>query len=159
MRERISFRPETSDDEEFLYRLYASTREPEMRIVPWTAEQKEEFLRMQFRAQTFHYRNHYSGATFAILLLDGDPVGRLYLHQQPGDLRIMDIALVPEHRGEGIGTMLLREIMERAASAGDSVSIHVEQQNPARRLYERLGFRAVAENGVYLLMKWHPAAR
>jgi ribosomal protein S18 acetylase RimI-like enzyme len=157
MRERITFRPETDDDAEFLYRLYASTREQEMRMVDWSDEQKETFLRSQFSAQTQHYRGNYIEAEYSIILVDGQPAGRLYLHQDPGDLRIMDIALAPEHRGSGIGSMLMGEILERAAAAGDIVSIHVEQFNPALRLYERLGFKPVETNGVYYLMHWRSA--
>jgi ribosomal protein S18 acetylase RimI-like enzyme len=158
MRERISFRPETDDDREFLYRLYVSTREQEMRMVPWPDEQKSSFLRMQFNAQTTHYKKNYTDADYSIILVDGKPAGRLYLHQQTRDLRIMDIVLAPEWRGSGIGTMLLREIMDRAGTAGDSVSIHVERDNPAMRLYERLGFRPVNEYGVYYLMEWRLAS-
>jgi ribosomal protein S18 acetylase RimI-like enzyme len=156
MRDRISFRPETAEDSEFLYRLYASSREQEMQVVPWTDEQKEEFLRSQFNAQTLHYKKNYTEADYSIILLDGQPAGRLYLHQEPTDIRIMDIIVAPEHRRSGIGTMLLQEILERARAAGHSVSIHVEQYNPALHLYERLGFRNTDTNGVYNLMEWRP---
>lgn len=156
MTDNITFRPETSDDESFLYRLFVSTREQEMRMVPWPDEQKVAFLRMQFDAQTLHYHKNYSGAEYSIILCNGTPAGRLYLHQQPRDLRIMDIVLAPEYRGSGIGTRLLREILDRAAAAGHSVSIHVEQENPALRLYERLGFRSIGTNGVYFLMECQP---
>jgi ribosomal protein S18 acetylase RimI-like enzyme len=156
MRDRISFRPETAEDAEFLYRLYASSREQEMQVVAWTDEQKEEFLRSQFNAQTLHYKKNYTEADYSIILLDGKPAGRLYLHQEPADIRIMDIIVAPEHRRSGIGTMLLQEILERARAAGHSVSIHVEQYNPALHLYERLGFQAIDTNGVYNLMEWRP---
>jgi ribosomal protein S18 acetylase RimI-like enzyme len=156
MRDRISFRPETAEDTEFLYRLYASTRELEMQVVPWTEEQKEQFVRSQFQAQMFHYKQNYTVADYSIILLDGEPAGRLYLHQEPDDIRIMDIVVAPEHRGSGIGTILLQEILDRARAAGHSVSIHVEQYNPALRLYERLGFRSIDTNGVYNLMEWRP---
>jgi len=151
---QIAFRPETDNDREFLFRLYAGTREEEMKLVDWSDEQKEAFLRQQFEAQTAHYRKNYIGAEYAIILREGVPVGRLYLHQSPGDLRIMDIVLMPEHRGSGIGGALLREIMARAGAKGDAVSIHVEQFNPALRLYERLGFRRIGEHGVYYLLEW-----
>lgn len=156
MRDRISFRPETDQDAEFLYRLYASSREQEMQVVPWTDEQKEEFLRSQFQAQTLHYKKNYTEADYSIILLDGQAAGRLYLHQEPNDIRIMDIIVAPEHRRSGIGTMLLQEILDRARAAGHSVSIHVEQYNPALHLYERLGFRIIDTNGVYNLMEWRP---
>jgi ribosomal protein S18 acetylase RimI-like enzyme len=157
MRERVTFRPETEDDAEFLYGIYANTRDQEMRMVDWPDQQKEEFLRSQFRAQTLHYKQNYISADYSIILVDGQPAGRLYLHQDPGDLRIMEISLTPQYRGTGIGTMLLREIMDRAATAGNIVSIHVEQFNPALRLYERLGFKAVDTNGVYYLLQWRGA--
>ena len=156
MRDRIAFRPERPEDEPFLYRLYVSTREQEMRYVDWPDEQKVAFLRQQFGAQTYHYKTHYADADYSIILFDGAPAGRLYLNHKPADVRIMDILLAPEHRGSGIGTVLLREILEKAAAAGQSVSIHVEQDNPALRLYERLGFRQIDTFGVYLLMEWKP---
>lgn len=156
MRDRITFRPERPEDEPFLYRLYVSTREPEMRYVDWSPEQKTTFLRQQFGAQTLHYKTQYADADYSIILFDGTPAGRLYLHRRSGDLRIMDILLAPEHRGSGIGTILLEEILQKAAAEGSSVSIHVEQDNPALRLYQRLGFRQIDTFGVYLLMEWKP---
>ena len=156
-RARITFRPESADDAEFLFRLYASTRQSEMEMVPWSAEAKETFLRQQFEAQTDHYQKNYDGAEYSIILLDGRPIGRLYLHQTSGDLRIVDIALVPDVRGQGIGAMLLREILDRAAAEGNIVSIHVEQFNPALHLYERLGFTKVSAYGVYFLLEWRAA--
>lgn len=156
MNHQITLRPETGNDRELLFRLYAGTREEELKAVDWSDAQKEAFLRSQFEAQTAHYRKNYVGAQYSIILLDGVPVGRLYLHQSPGDLRIMDIALVPEARGGGIGGGLLRGILDRAGAKGDAVSIHVEQFNPALRLYERLGFRRVGEHGVYYLLEWRP---
>lgn len=157
--DRIAFRPETADDEAFLYRLYVSTREPEMRMVDWPNEQKIAFLRQQFQAQTAHYKQHYNGADFSIVLHDGKPAGRLYIHHNKNDVRIMDILLAPEYRGTGIGTLLLQDILERAAAEGHSVSIHVEQENPALRLYERLGFHQIGTFGVYYLMEWKQGAQ
>lgn len=157
MGEAITFRPETDEDVEFLYRLYASTREEELSVVAWTPDQKEVFLRQQFNAQRSHYLEHYSSAQYSIVLEDGDAVGRLYLNRLPGDIRIMDIALIPEARGRGIGERLLRDILEEGGSAGKSVSIHVEAFNPALRLYERMGFRQIDTYGPYLLLEWKPA--
>src|SRR5690348_16787850 len=91
-----SLRPVTSDDAEFLYRVYASTREEELSAVPWPPEQKEAFLRMQFSAQDKHYRAHYAGATYDVILVDGVPAGRLYVYRTPREIRVMDIALLPE---------------------------------------------------------------
>ncbi|MCU1349273.1 MAG: acetyltransferase, partial [Acidobacteria bacterium] len=85
---------------------------------------------------------------------DGLPIGRLYLNYLPDDLRIVDIALAPEARGQRVGGTILEQLLADAVASGRGVSIHVEMQNPALRLYERLGFRPVDQNGVYLLMRW-----
>ena len=86
--------------------------------------------------------------------VDGEAAGRLYVHRGTDDIRIMDIALAPAFRGRGIGTGLLRELMAEAGASGRSLSIHVELNNPARRLYDRLGFVPAGEHGVYVLMRW-----
>jgi ribosomal protein S18 acetylase RimI-like enzyme len=89
-------------------------------------------------------------------LLNDEPVGRLYLHRRQDEIRIIDIALLTEHRGKGIGSLLMLDILEEATQAALPVRIHVERNNPALRLYQRLGFRAIADQGVYWLMEWHP---
>lgn len=156
----IQLRPITETDEAFLSDLYASTRTEELAPVPWTEEQKRAFLEMQFRAQAIHYRTHYSSAQFLIIEKEGQPIGRLYVDHRPDDIRIVDIALLPRHRGSGIGTLLLRNILDEAESSGRSVSIHVEHFNPAMSLYDRLGFRRIDSHGVYHLMEWRaPALR
>ena len=156
IRSRIAFRPETAKDAAFVLRLYASTRDAEMKMVPWSEQEKEIFVRQQFEAQAAHYREHYHDADFNIITLDSRPIGRLYLHVHENDLRIIDITLAPEMRGQGIGAMLLGELLERAAGDGRTVSIHVEQFNPALHLYRRLGFSKVSSYGVYDLMEWRP---
>jgi len=151
-------RPQTADDTEFLADLYASLREEELRPVPWSDEQKRTFCRLQFDAQSEHYRTHYSKAEFWIIQRGGERLGRFYLHDSGDDLRIVDIALIPSARGAGLGGAILRQLLEEAAARGSGVSIHVERFNPALRLYERLGFREVDTNGVYLLMRWNEGA-
>jgi ribosomal protein S18 acetylase RimI-like enzyme len=144
------------DDTELLYRVYASTRDEELGGVPWTAEQKEDFLRMQFRAQDQHYRLHYRGARFDLILVGGAAVGRLYVYRTSTEIRIMDIALLPRFRRRGIGERVLRDLFAEADADGTLVSIHVEVNNPARRLYERVGFQAVDDgeaSPVYILME------
>lgn len=144
-------------DAEFLFAVYASTRTEELAQVGWTDTQRESFLRMQFDAQRRCYEGDYPGAEFQIILVDGQPAGRLYVQRLEQEIRIMDLALLPEFRGRGIGTGLLRGILAEGSQIGQRVSIHVEIFNPARRLYERLGFRQVATHGVYLLLERAPA--
>lgn len=145
------------DDEAFPYRLYASARSEELAPLPWTEEQKEAFLKMQFDAQSRHYREHYPDADFRVIMADGKPGGRLYAARWPEEIRIVDISLLPEHRAKGIGTTLLRELVSEAEASGKPTTIHVERFNPALRLYERLGFREKEDKGVYLLMERPPA--
>jgi GNAT superfamily N-acetyltransferase len=154
----VSLRPIRQEDMEFLFRLYASTRADEMAmVVDWTDEQKEAFLRMQFQAQHAWYREHYEGAQLDLLLIDDAPAGRLYIHRREAEIRLMDIALLPEHRNGGIGSSMLRDLMAEAEVTGKPLTIHVEKYNPAMRLYERLGFKPIADRGPYDLMEWRPA--
>jgi ribosomal protein S18 acetylase RimI-like enzyme len=124
--------------------------------VPWDETQKDAFLRMQFDAQDAWWREHYVEATFDVILVDGEPAGRLYVHRGPSDIRIVDIALLPEHRGRGVGGTLVRDLLAEADAAGKSVTIHVERMNPALRLYERLGFSVAEDKGVYLFLERRP---
>jgi GNAT superfamily N-acetyltransferase len=152
----ITLRPISSSDHGFLLQLYASTREEELAQVPWSDRERDVFLRHQFDAQDHHYREHYPEASFDVVELDGVPVGRLYIARWADEIRIMELSLLPEHRGAGTGTRLVRSILDEAAREGKRTSVHVEQHNPARRLYERLGFVPIADRGVYLLMEAQP---
>jgi ribosomal protein S18 acetylase RimI-like enzyme len=152
----ITLRPAGPDDDTLLRRVYASVRADELAQVQWSDEVKDVFLRHQFDAQHAHYRENYVGASFDVIEVDGEPVGRLYVARWSDEIRIMDIALLPEHRGAGVGTALLRELLDEGAQSGKRVSIHVEMNNPALRLYERLGFAPVDQTGVYLRLEATP---
>jgi ribosomal protein S18 acetylase RimI-like enzyme len=152
----LALRPVRDDDRELLYRVYASTREEELALTDWDAEHKAAFLRQQFDAQDAYYRENYPGAEWSVVLRDGAPAGRLYVHRRPAEIRLMEIALLPEHRNAGLGSALLERLMTEARAAGKPLTIHVEIYNPAMRLYERLGFRKVEDRGVYHLMEWSP---
>ena len=121
--------------------------------MPWDDAQKDAFLRSQFDAQDAWYRENYIGATLDVVVIDGGPAGRLYVHRGPSEIRIVDIALLLEHRGGVVGTSLLRDLIAEADAAGKSVTIHVERLNPALRLYERLGFSLAEDKGVYLFLE------
>jgi ribosomal protein S18 acetylase RimI-like enzyme len=152
----IKLRTVQPEDQEFLYRVYASSREMELAAVPWDDAQKEQFLRMQFNAQDKYYHEYYSNAAYDVVLVDGEPAGRLYVDRWAEEIRVMDIALLPQYRNTGIGSTLLRRVMDEGAQSGKKVSIHVEQFNPALRLYERLGFKGKEQRGVYYLLEWTP---
>jgi len=150
----IRLRPRRDDDRPFMAMLYASTRQQEMAMTDWTDDQKRTFLQWQFDAQTSHYDEQYEGADFLIIEQDGAPIGRLYIDRREDEIEIVDIALVPECRGSGLGSRLLHDVMREAEQGGKRVKIYVENFNPARRLYDRLGFQHVDTNGVYHIMKW-----
>jgi len=152
-------RPVRPNDQAFLLDVYSSTREQELTLVDWTDDQKRAFCEMQFAAQDTFYHQTYRDTTYEILLVDGQRAGRLYVARWPGEVRIVDIALLPAFRGRGVGSAIIRELQAEAAASGKPLRIHVEQFNPARRLYERLGFKQIQDKGVYLLMEWAAPAR
>lgn len=149
----VTLRQATEEDRDFLVGVYASTREEELALVPWGDGQREAFVRMQFDAQDTSYRAQNPHGTFDVIEVDGVPAGRLYVDRRPDDIRIVDIALLPEFRGRGIGEHLTRRVVHEAAATGRTTSIHVEIHNRAASLYTRLGFVPVAERGVYRLME------
>jgi ribosomal protein S18 acetylase RimI-like enzyme len=150
-------RPGSDADRAFLVELYGSTREEELDQIAWEPGAREAFVDQQFTAQDAHYRANYPGATLDVIEVDGVPAGRLYVHRGPSDIRIMDIALAPEFRRRGIGTELLQGLIAEADGSGRKLSIHVEMNNPARSLYDRLGFEPAGEHGVYVLMERPPS--
>jgi ribosomal protein S18 acetylase RimI-like enzyme len=152
----ISYRPFTDEDLPFVAALYASTREAEVAQTGWPVEAQRAFLAQQFEAQHRHYRQHYYDAEWLILERAGAAIGRLYLFEDATEFTIVDISLIPEARGQGIGAALLEDVCALARGKGKIVSIHVEKNNPARRLYGRLGFEVKEDLGVYDLMTWSP---
>jgi ribosomal protein S18 acetylase RimI-like enzyme len=149
----VELRDVVPADRPFLRDVYASTRWDELAPTGWTDAEKNAFLDQQFAAQDAHYTGNYEAVTYSVIVVDGFPAGRLYVARWPDEIRIVDVALLPSARGKGVGTSLLRELIDEAAAAGKRVTIHVERENPARRLYERLGFVRVEERGPYQLME------
>ena len=152
----VTVRPLRAEDGPFLRALYASTREAEMALVDWTGDQKSAFLEMQFELQHRAYLDQFRNAEFLIVQLGAQPIGRLYVDRRADEIRILDIALVPQHRGSGIGRSLLQGVLDEAAQTGQPVRLHVERFNRALRLYQRLGFSVREDNGVSLLLEWIP---
>jgi ribosomal protein S18 acetylase RimI-like enzyme len=136
--------------------VYASTREAELAQTDWPQDQIDAFVAMQFEAQHRHYRDNYTDTTYEVIVVDGEPAGRWYVGRWVEELRIVDIALLPEFRGRGIGGDLIRGLLAEGDASGRRVTIHVESENPARSLYARLGFAEKEENGPYLLLERRP---
>jgi ribosomal protein S18 acetylase RimI-like enzyme len=147
----------TAQDQAFLCEVFVSTRMEEFMRTGWEPERIQAFLQQQFQLQHEYYRRHYPEARFDIVVVNDEPVGRLYYAACPaaagGELRLIDIALLPAWRGGGIGTRLMHAVLAEAWQQGLAVSLYVESHNPVRALYRRLGFTKTAENGVYELMR------
>jgi ribosomal protein S18 acetylase RimI-like enzyme len=155
----LFLRPATSADNAFSLQVYASTRTDEMAVVPWTDEQKQAFLEMQFNAQRSSYLMNHPRAEWLIVVKDEQPIGRMIVDHSADEIALMDIALLPEHRNAGIGSKFIKELMDEAEATGKKMTLHVESYNPAFRLYTRFGFKEVREEGFYLAMEWSPKSR
>jgi len=152
----VAYRPAEDGDLPFLALVYASTRIEEVAQTGWSLDLQRQFLAHQFDAQHRHYRQHYPNAEWLVIERDGAAVGRLYIEEWPDQIRLIDIALLPDSRGAGVGGAILADVMDLATTAAKPLTIHVERHNPAMRLYLRLGFVAIDEHGVYDLMEWRP---
>ena len=153
----IELRPSSSGDEVFLRRLYGSTREHEIASLGWSTEATDLFLTMQFRAREGSYGARFPNADDRIIEIDGRAVGRLLVDRSSDPIVLVDIAVLPDVRGKGIGAGVLDRLLKDAASTGASVRLHVDTGNPARRLYERAGFRVVGRDDLRICMEWTPS--
>lgn len=149
-------RPMTDSDAPLLLALYASTRAEEVAAWGWDPQQQAAFLHMQAMIQQRAYAMQYPGATQEILLHDGVPVGQMMVHRSPQEIRLVDIALLPDCRGRGLGTAAIAELQREAAMANLPVTLSVLKSNPAQRLYARLGFVRTGENDSRYAMTWQP---
>lgn len=153
----VTLRNFTTEDEAFLYRLYATTREEELAALGWDAAQQELFLKMQFNIQHHTYIANYPQADSYIIIADGEQAGRLMLNRTSEEIFMIDLALLPEYRGAGIGSTLFKELLAEGAKTGRPVILHVLKDNVnAIRLYERLGFSICADVGMYFRMECAP---
>jgi len=155
--DEITLRPVTEADREFLVAVYAGTRAQELENVPWSREQKDAFVRMQYAAQTAHYAAEFPEATHQVICSGGVAVGRLYLARAADEFKILDVAVLPDCRRRGTGSAVVRRIQEEARGAGKPVTVYVETFNPSLRLFRDLGFRTTAEHGIQLLLRWDAA--
>jgi GNAT superfamily N-acetyltransferase len=167
----ISLRAYRPDDQDFLFQLYASTRMDEIAPFGWPAAQQEAFLRMQFNAQQRWYESAYAGSEHQIVERDGQPVGRLLVLwekaiwekamreealRDKSSAVLVDISLLKEHRGQGIGGKLVDDLIQECSRSGVTLKLQVLKTNPALRLYERLGFTRAGEDQMYIQMERRP---
>ena len=154
----ISFalRPACAGDEAFLFELYRTTRNEEIAAWGLDSSQQEIILKMQFNAQRQHYELAYEAQEHSIIMVGNRPTGRIMVFRSEHEFVLVDIALLPDARSMGIGTALIVKLLTEAEQAGKPVSLHVEKDNRARSLYERLGFEIREDTGIYFKMEWRP---
>jgi ribosomal protein S18 acetylase RimI-like enzyme len=152
----ITLRAATPEDNDFLFTLYASTREDEMAAWGWDAAQQAMFLRMQFVALQQRYLAERAASQSQIILRDDQPIGRMITFRSADEIRLADIALLTAYRGTGIGAALIGDLQAEAAEAGLPLRLHVTCDNRAARLYERLGFVVIGNTGSHFKMEWCP---
>jgi len=153
----VELRPAGPEDEAFILRLYESTRAAELALVPWETAQREMFVRLQSVAQRAHYQAEYPTAEQLLILLDGEPVGRLYVHRRETEIRLLDFSLLPESHTHAAVPQLIRQLMDDARAAGKAVTIHFQPGDLLQGLFEQLDFKPVANNGVHVLFEWRAA--
>ncbi|HEX3249730.1 MAG TPA: GNAT family N-acetyltransferase [Pyrinomonadaceae bacterium] len=152
----VTLRTVGPDDYDFLVEVYGSTRAEELALTPWTDEQRGAFIQYQFRAQQDHYLKTYPAATHDIIVSNGRPVGRLYVARLDHEIRIIDITLLPAERNAGVGSYLIKRLLDEANRTGKLTRIFVEEFNPSLRLFERLGFSPSEQQGIHVLMQKTP---
>lgn len=154
----IALRLQSPEDEQMQRDLFVQSRWAEFAQLPWDDAAKYRFLAHQSGLQQQHYTTHYKGAEFYTVLDGQEPIGRLYVDRvAPTEIRLVDIIFVEQRRGQGIGTAFILALQDLARATGKFIGLHVEENNPARRLYERLGFRDVEQRPPYIYMTWNPA--
>lgn len=149
----FTLRTQGEGDLVFLRQLFVSRRWAEACAMPgWDDQQRLAFLHSQADLQQRHYSQHYSGAAFLIIEVQGQAIGRLCINADGDNLRLVDIALLGQWQRRGIGATLLCSLAALADESGASVALSVDSFSPARRLYERHGFLALPGEGLSLQM-------
>lgn len=148
----FSLRPMLPTEAPFAYQVYASTRMEEFSLTGWSFEQLDAFLRMQFDIRARQYHENYPNAVTEVIFDNETPAGTMTTVETSNAIILVDIALLPEFRQLGIGALILRQLQKKSKK----ITLHVLRQNPAARLYARLGFITVSEDSMYQQMEWTP---
>ena len=155
----VELRPVAESDNEFLLSVYASTREDELAQVEWPEGQREMFLRWQFDLQRKEYDSRFPDGDYCVIVVDQQPAGRIWVGADEEQIRLLDIALLPEFQNRGVGTALLERLKNEAQRADKALRHMVfVLNNDADRFYERLGFKKIDDLGAYKHMEWRPTA-
>jgi GNAT superfamily N-acetyltransferase len=153
----VFFRPVTAQNRDLLLRIYASTRERELALVPWDAGQKSLFLQHQFAAQNQHYGTHFPEAEYSIVVHNGEDAGRILITRDPARIHVLEFTVLPEHRGCGIGTEIVRWLQEEARSKALPLTTYLDQLSDSQAWLEKRGFTRISDEGMHYKMQWKPS--
>jgi ribosomal protein S18 acetylase RimI-like enzyme len=152
---RLALRPVTDADEDFLVSIYAASRADELAQAQWEEGKQEAFVKWQFDLQRREYCVRFPDAEYYVIVIDDCPAGRIWIGRDDRQIRLLDIAILPEFQNRGAGTMLLRRLIDESKRAGKALRHMVfVLNNDAHRFYERLGFVVIEEFGAYKHMEW-----
>ncbi len=146
----------SAKDAAFLCSLYISTREEEVQSWGWPSQQAQDFLRMQWMLQRHAYQAQYPNANDLLIVRDGNSVGRCLIDENATRIHLIDLAILPEYRGRGIGSLILQDLQRQASEHGVPLELSVSLDNPAQALYRRFGFTETARTQTHLAMQWQP---
>ena len=152
----IQLRPVEAKDAAFIEAVYRSTREAELNLTNWSEYQKSAFISMQSTAQLTDYKTKFPGARFQVIIYNKKDAGRFYTGENETEIRLLDITLLPQFRGKGIGKHLLQRLIQRSNKVQKKISLHVMASNPALKLYLRLGFVHIKNDGFHYYMEREP---
>jgi|SRR5690349_15092813 len=151
----VQLRPVTPEDDPFLLSLYAGTRAAELAQVEWQPGQQETFVQWQFEMQRREYNVRFPDAEYDLIEVSGQPAGRIWIGRTAEEIRLLDIALLPEFQNRGIGTHLIDWLIDEAKTTGKRLRHMVfVLNNNAHRFYERFGFVEIEDIGGYKHMEW-----
>ena len=152
----LELRAAAPNDDQLLFEIYASSREIELTLTGWSAEQCAGFLQHQFLAQQTHYAKYFPAASNDIIMLAGEPVGRLWVDRTDAEINILDLIVLTAQRRQGIGGRILERLKEESTRSSLPLHISVEMGNPSLAYFQRLGFAAIKENGPHFTLEWKP---
>jgi RimJ/RimL family protein N-acetyltransferase len=151
----LTLRAVTAEDDAFLLSVYDSTRAEELDQVQWEEGQREAFLKWQFEMQRREYDARFPDAEYDVILIDGEPAGRIWIARTDEEIRLLDIAILTAFQNRGAGTILLRKLIDEAKATAKRLRHMVfVLNNNAHRFYERLGFVEIDDVGGYKHMEW-----
>jgi GNAT superfamily N-acetyltransferase len=153
----VRMRAVAENDNYLLYDIVSSTVIEQVKLMGGDVRQLAPLLQMQFENQTMEYRERFPKAEHFIIMMNDVDAGRIYLDRNSEEIHILDITLLPEFRGKGLGTFILKSLEEEAERKRAPICIYVEDGNPSLRLFRRLGYRFKSKFGeAHNLMEWNP---